>query len=166
MHLVFNICVKEVISRCFMPTRNNLRYGFLVSPNARQQKISCSNVNGKKVRPCLLLCFVGSKDSTCLTVSLFLVKVVLPRVKVVTIFVKIDSICCESCHCFLWKSLLLLWKFSLFLAKVVRSKRWHWVNRVSEQVSVGYVPREFQVICEIPPENAFGFQYLCERGHF
>ena len=48
MHLVFNICVKQVISRCLMPTRNDLRFGFLVSPNARQQKISCSNVNGKK----------------------------------------------------------------------------------------------------------------------
>ena len=40
------------------------------------------------------------------------------------------------------------------------------MNRVSEQVSVGYVPREFQVICVILTENAFGFQYLCERGHF
>ena len=42
------------------------------------------------------------------------------------------------------------------------------MNRVSEQVSVGCVPREFQVICVILPEkpNAFSFQYLCERGHF
>ena len=151
MHLVFNICVKEVISRCFIPTRNDLRFGFLGSPSARQQKISCSNVNGKKVRPCLLLCFVGSKDSMWI---LFQVKVVSIRwgnchfsVWTWSLFLaKVVTVSFESCHCFLW---------------MLSEEN---VDRVSGEwagVCVGFVLREFQVISVIPPTSsldAFGFR--------
>ena len=71
-----------------------------MSPNVRQQKIRRKIVKRKEGQAgptsALWLSTVH-----CVTLSLFLVKVVvLPIVKVVTIFVKVVTICCESFHCF------------------------------------------------------------------
>ena len=122
-NLVFNICVIEVISRCFIPTRNDLRLGFLVSPNARGQKISCSNVNGKKVRLCLLLCLVGSKDSTCNCVTVPCESCQYSIGKLLLFCVEVVTVPFLSCHC-------LFWELSLFLGNVVRGKRWQGQWRV------------------------------------
>ena len=74
-----------------------------MSPNVRQQKIRCKIVKRKEGQAGPTSALWPSKVH-CVTVSLFLVKVVvLPLLKVVTIFVKIDTICCESFHCFLQK---------------------------------------------------------------